>query len=163
MSEDEAELLLNAAPMHDIGKIGIPDKILLKPGELDAKEWEIMKTHPQMGEEILGSHNSVLLNLARDIALTHHEKWDGSGYPNGLKGEDIPVYARIVAIADTFDALTTVRPYKQAWLVADAIDLLKKEAGSHFDPELVDKFLSIMPQIIEIKDKYAEITVEHLG
>lgn len=163
MSEDEAELLLNAAPMHDIGKIGIPDKILLKPGELDAKEWEIMKTHPQMGAEILGSHNSVLLNLARDIALTHHEKWDGSGYPNGLKGEDIPVYARIVAIADTFDALTTVRPYKQAWLVTDAIDLLKKEAGSHFDPELVDKFLSIMPQIIEIKDKYAEITVEHLG
>jgi putative two-component system response regulator len=163
MSEDEAELLLNAAPMHDIGKIGIPDKILLKPGELDAKEWEIMKTHPQMGAEILGSHNSVLLNLARDITLTHHEKWDGSDYPNGLKGEDIPVYARIVAIADTFDALTTVRPYKQAWLVTDAIDLLKKEAGSHFDPELVDKFLSIMPQIIEIKDKYAEITVEHLG
>ncbi|WP_428355415.1 HD domain-containing phosphohydrolase [Methyloprofundus sp.] len=163
MSEEEADLLLNAAPMHDIGKIGIPDKILLKPGKLDEHEWKIMKTHPQMGADILGSDNSVLLNLARDIALTHHEKWDGSGYPNGLKGEEIPLHARIVAIADTFDALTTVRPYKHAWLVADAIDLLKQEAGSHFDPELMDKFLSIMPQIIEIKDQYAEITVEHLG
>ena len=163
MSDEEAELLLNAAPMHDIGKIGIPDRILLKPGKLDAGEWEIMKTHPQMGAEILGSHSSVLLNLARDIALTHHEKWDGSGYPKGLKGEEIPLHARIVAIADTFDALTTVRPYKHAWLVADAIDLLKKEEGAHFDPDLVEKFLGIMPQIIEIKDKYAEITVEHLG
>ena len=163
MPEEEADLLLNAAPMHDIGKIGIPDKILLKPGKLDEHEWKIMKTHPQMGADILGSDNSVLLNLARDIALTHHEKWDGSGYPNGLKGEEIPLHARIVAIADTFDALTTVRPYKHAWLVADAIDLLKQEAGSHFDPELMDKFLSIMPQIIEIKDQYAEITVEHLG
>ena len=163
MSEEEAELLLNAAPMHDIGKIGIPDRILLKPGKLDENEWEIMKTHPQMGAEILGSHNSVLLNLARDIALTHHEKWDGSGYPNALKGEEIPLHARIVAITDTFDALTTVRPYKHAWLVADAIDLLKKEAGSHFDPDLVDKFLNIMPQIIEIKDQYAEITVKQMG
>ena len=163
MSEDEAELLLNAAPMHDIGKIGIPDRILLKPGKLDAEEWEMMKKHPQMGAEILGSHNSVLLNLARDIALTHHEKWDGSGYPNGLKGTEIPLYSRIVAIADTFDALTTVRPYKQAWLVGDAIELLKKESGAHFDPELVDTFLSIIPQVLEIKDKYAEIKVEHLG
>ena len=163
MSEEEADLLLNAAPMHDIGKIGIPDKILLKPGKLDEHEWKIMKTHPQMGAEILGSDNSVLLNLARDIALTHHEKWDGSGYPNGLKGEEIPLHARIVAIADTFDALTTVRPYKHAWLVEEALDLLKKEAGSHFDPELVDKFLGIMPQVIEIKNQYAEISVEHLG
>ena len=162
MSEEEAELLLNAAPMHDIGKIGIPDRILLKPQKLDAAEWEIMKTHPQMGAEILGSDSSILLNLARDIALTHHEKWDGSGYPNGLKGEEIPIHARIVAIADTFDALTTIRPYKQAWLVEDAINLLKKEAGSHFEPELVDKFLSIMPQIIQIKDQYSEISVKYL-
>ncbi len=162
MSEEEAELLLNAAPMHDIGKIGIPDNILLKPGKLDAKEWEIMKTHPQMGAEIIGQHRSVLLNLAREIALTHHEKWDGSGYPNGLKGKEIPIHARIVAIADTFDALTTVRPYKHAWPVEDAINLLKTEAGTHFDPELVDKFLNCIPQILDIKDQYAEMTVEYL-
>ncbi|RLA24975.1 MAG: two-component system response regulator [Gammaproteobacteria bacterium] len=163
MSEDEAELLLNAAPMHDIGKIGIPDRILLKPGKLDADEWEIMKTHSQMGADIIGTHSSVLLTLARNIALTHHERWDGTGYPNGLKGEEISIPARIVAIADTFDALTTIRPYKHAWSVQDAINLLQQEAGTHFDPDLVEKFLSIMPQVIEIKDEYAEITVEHLG
>ncbi|TXL01135.1 two-component system response regulator, partial [Methylococcaceae bacterium CS5] len=153
MSEDEAELLLNAAPMHDIGKIGIPDKVLLKPGKLDADEWKIMRRHPQMGAEILGSHDSVLLNLARDIALTHHERWDGTGHPNGLKGAEISIHARIVAIADTFDALTTVRPYKQAWLTGEAIEQLKKESGTHFEPALVDIFLSIIPQILEIKDK----------
>jgi len=162
MSEDEAELLLNAAPMHDVGKIGIPDGILLKPGKLDHREWEVMKTHAQIGADIIGHHSSVLLSLAREIALTHHEKWDGSGYPNGLKGEEISIHARIVAIADTFDALTTIRPYKHAWLVEDAIALLEKEAGAHFDPELIEKFINIIPEIIEIKDKYSEITVEYI-
>lgn len=162
MSEDEAELLLNAAPMHDVGKIGIPDGILLKPGKLDPREWEVMKTHAQIGADIIGHHRSVLLSLAREIALTHHEKWDGSGYPNGLKGEEISIHARIVAIADTFDALTTIRPYKHAWLVEDAIALLKKEAGAHFDPKLIEKFINIIPEIIEMKDKYSEITVEYI-
>lgn len=162
MSEDEAELLLNAAPMHDIGKIGIPDRILLKPDELDADELKIMRTHPQLGADIIGKDNSILLNLAREIALTHHEKWDGTGYPNALKGEEISIHARIVAIADTFDALTTVRPYKHAWPISEAIDLLEKEAGYHFDPDLVAKFIDIMPQIITIKDQYSEMTVELL-
>lgn len=116
-----ADDLLHAAPMHDVGKIGIPDAVLLKPGPLDDEEWQIMRQHPVIGAEILGEHEGGMLQMARSIALAHHEQWDGSGYPAGLRGTDIPLAARIVAIADVFDALTSVRPYKRAWSVDEAL------------------------------------------
>ena len=155
-SEAAADELLNAAPMHDVGKIGIPDAILQKPGKLDAEEWQIMRTHAQIGAEIIGEHESGLLQLARRIALTHHEKWDGSGYPNGLKGEEIPLEGRIVAIADVFDALTSARPYKKPWSVEDALGLLQRESGRHFDPQLVELFIQQLPGILEVKARWAE-------
>ena len=151
-----AEELLTAAPMHDIGKIGIPDQIMLKPGPLTPEEWVTMKRHPLIGAEIIGEHPSSLLRMARQIALTHHEKWDGSGYPYGLKGEDIPIEGRIVAVADVFDALTTERPYKKAWTVEAAVDVLHKDAGRHFDPDIVALFDEVMPRILEIKERWAE-------
>lgn len=154
--DDWCELLYNAAPMHDIGKIGIPDRVLLKPGKLDAEEWQIMQKHAEYGAEIIGEHPSPLLQLAKEVAITHHEKWDGSGYPNGLKGENIPLAARIVAIADVFDALTSERPYKKAWTEDDAISLLQKEAGSHFDPNLVAPFIECLPRIREIQARYKD-------
>jgi putative two-component system response regulator len=160
MSDEECDLLLNAAPMHDIGKIGIPDHILLKPGKFEPDEWEIMKTHAQIGADILAGDDTLLLNMASDIALTHHEKWDGSGYPNGLKGDEIPLVGRITALADVFDALTSVRPYKKAWSIDDAVALIKDESGKQFEPALVDHFLSILDAMIEIKEKYAEPGVE---
>ncbi|HSX69469.1 MAG TPA: HD domain-containing phosphohydrolase, partial [Pseudomonas sp.] len=147
---------LNAAPMHDVGKIGIPDAILQKNGKLDEAEWAVMRQHAQIGAEIIGEHDSGLLKTARIIALTHHEKWDGSGYPNGLKGEEIPLAGRIVAIADVFDALTSVRPYKPAWSLDDALDLLRRESGRHFDPELVELFIGQLPAILEVKERWAE-------
>lgn len=156
MDEEQCTMLLDASPMHDIGKIGIPDKILLKPGKFVPEEWEIMKTHAQIGADILSGSDSELLNMASEIALTHHEKWDGSGYPNSLKGEEIPLVGRITALADVFDALTSVRPYKEAWPVDKALDLIKEERGQHFDPALVDKFLEILPEIILIREKYSE-------
>lgn len=156
MGEQEAEMLLNASPMHDIGKIGIPDSILLKPGKLDAGEWETMKTHSTMGAKILSGHHSELMEMARVIALTHHEKWDGSGYPKGLSGEKIPLVGRIVALADVFDALTSERPYKKAWPVEEAISFIKDNSGKHFDPELTELFIANLDKIIEIRDKYAE-------
>ncbi len=163
MGQDEADVLFNAAPMHDIGKIGIPDRILQKPGKLDAEEWQIMKQHAEIGARIIGQHDSILLETARIIALSHHEKWNGRGYPAGLEGEKIPLVGRIVAIADVFDALTSVRPYKRAWPVDEAIELLKKEAGEHFDPALIPKFLEILPEVIEIKDRYAEASVDDVS
>ncbi len=156
MGQRDSELLLNASPMHDIGKIGIPDSILLKPGKLNSEEWEIMKTHAEIGAEILSGHHSPLLKMASDIALTHHEKWDGSGYPRGLRGEDIPLVGRIVAIADVFDALTSERPYKTAWQVSDAIAEINRGAGSHFDPSLVEHFNSIIEDILAYRDRYTE-------
>ena len=155
-SEREADDLFNAAPMHDVGKIGIPDAILQKNGKLDDAEWAVMRQHAQIGAEIIGDHPSGLLQMARVIALTHHEKWDGSGYPNGLKGEEIPLAGRIVAIADVFDALTSVRPYKPAWPVEEAVDFLRRESGRHFDPQLVELFLGQLPAILEIKTRWAE-------
>ena len=150
------ELLRNAAPMHDVGKIGIPDEVLLKPGKLNAKEWAIMQKHVEYGVEILGEHETSLLALALEVAHYHHEKWDGSGYPNRISGEDIPLSARIVAIADVFDALTSQRPYKKAWSVEDATELIQSEAGKHFDPNLVPKFLDCLPKVLEIKAKYKD-------
>lgn len=155
-SEYEAEQLLHAAPMHDIGKIGIPDAILSKPGRLTDEEWVIMRQHTVIGAHILGDHSSGLLRLAASIALSHHEKWDGSGYPHGLAGEDIPLHARIVAIADVFDALTSVRPYKRAWTIEDAVELIRSESGRHFDPRVVTAFLNCLPEILEIKVRWQD-------
>lgn len=156
LSDDAVDLLFNAAPMHDVGKIGIPDAVLLKPGKLDSAEWEIMRTHPAMGAEIIGEQGGDLLRAAGLVALTHHEKWDGSGYPNGLKGDAIPMFGRIVAIADVFDALTSVRPYKKAWAVEDAVAHIEQCAGSHFDPSLIPAFRSVLSDIVFIKGQYAE-------
>lgn len=156
MGELESEILLNASPMHDIGKIGIPDRILLKPGKLDAEEWRIMQTHARIGADLLDGHDAPLLNMARDIALTHHEKWDGSGYPEGLCGEEIPLVGRIVALADVFDALTSKRPYKEAWPVEQALDYIQAQRGAHFDPYLTDTFMDSVEGIREICYQFAE-------
>jgi len=156
LGPNTVDLVFHAAPMHDLGKIGIPDNILLKPGKLDEREWAIMRQHPAMGAEILGQHKNPLLQAARDVALTHHEKWDGTGYPQGLRGEDIPLLGRIVAIADVFDALTSARPYKPAWTVEDAVRWIADGAGRHFDPGLITPFQSALPAMLAIKDRYAE-------
>jgi putative two-component system response regulator len=156
LGDEAASIIFNTAPMHDIGKIGIPDSILLKPGKLNAEEWKIMHQHPIMGAEIIGKHDNELLETSRIIALTHHEKWDGSGYPRRLKGEDIPLEGRIVAIADVFDALVSVRPYKPAFVLEDALKLMDRQTGSHFDPQLMAAFHSILPQILRIRDIYAD-------
>lgn len=153
---EELDLILNAMPMHDIGKIGIPDYILQKPGPLTDEEWQIMRTHPKIGADIIGEANNPLMNYARIIALSHHEKWDGSGYPHGLKGEDIPFLGRLAAIADVFDALTSERPYKQAWSVEQAIAVIQKDAGSHFDPHLVTCFMHALDNIQRIQSTYQD-------
>jgi len=151
-----AEMLLKAAPMHDVGKIGIPDNILLKPGRLDEAEFALIRQHPIIGADILGRYDSTLMHMARSVALTHHEKWDGTGYPNALKAEAIPIEGRIVAIVDVFDALTTVRPYKGAWSVEDSVNHLLAERGKHFEPGLVDHFVRVLPEILSIKERFAE-------
>lgn len=156
MSESDAETLMLAAPMHDVGKIGIPDHILLKPGKLTPDEWAIMKTHAQIGAEIIGDDSSDIMRLAALVALTHHEKWDGSGYPHGLVGEAIPLEARIVAIADVFDALTSARPYKAAWSIDAALEYIRSNARTHFDPTLVALFLDIVPEILAVRERYLD-------
>jgi len=156
MTENEADDLLHAAPMHDVGKIGIPDRILQKAGPLDPEEWKTMQSHVLIGAEIIGQHDGGMLALARNIALTHHEKWDGSGYPHGLAGERIPLEGRICAVADVFDALTSVRPYKKAWTEEEAIAFLIEQKGRHFDPTLVDLFIAQMPAIRAIRERWAE-------
>lgn len=156
-SEADCELLLNASPMHDIGKIGIPDAILLKPGRFEPYEWDVMKTHAELGGKLLEGDDSELLCMAREIAYTHHEKWDGSGYPNGLSGDAIPQSARITALADVFDALTSARPYKQAWTIEAAVELIKQNSGKHFDPELIEVFVQQLPAILEIRERYSDV------
>ncbi|MBF0340201.1 MAG: response regulator [Magnetococcales bacterium] len=156
MGPAATEYLFQAAQMHDIGKIGIPDHVLLKPDKLDEAEWEIMRRHPEMGCAIIGDHPDDLLRTARILALTHHEKWDGSGYPKGLKGEEIPLVGRIVAIADVFDALTADRPYKRAWLIEDALGYIEEHAGSHFDPRLARAFRGFLPEILAIRQQFSE-------
>lgn len=153
---DWADDLLNAAPMHDVGKIGIPDAILQKPGKLTPEEWVMMRRHPEIGAEIIGENPSRVLCLARSVALYHHEKFNGQGYPHGLVGEAIPLEARIVAIADVFDALTSERPYKKAWTVDDAIALLQAEAGAHFDPHLVALFVGLKDELVAIGQRWAD-------
>lgn len=147
MDPDECELLLHAAPMHDIGKIGIPDAILLKPGPLDPDEWEEMKRHTTIGAELLAGSHSPVVQLGEVIALTHHERWDGSGYPHGVAGDATPLVGRICAIADVFDALISERPYKDAWDHQSAGNEISSQAGRQFDPELVDLFLGLQPAL----------------
>jgi len=156
MNDREAEKLLYSAPMHDVGKIGIPDAILLKPARLEGREWEVMKQHTLIGGRILNRSKNKLLQQAAVIALSHHEKWDGSGYPNGLFGTDIHLYGRIVAIVDVFDALTMERPYKKAWSIESAVELINEGSGKHFDPSLVELFNEFLPDIIQIKDTYKD-------
>ncbi|MDX8409766.1 MAG: response regulator [Mariprofundales bacterium] len=156
MDEAEQEMLLEAAPMHDVGKLGTPDRILLKPGKLDDDEFAIMKRHAYQGAEILRQSETRLMQVAADIAIMHHEKFDGSGYPNGLVGEDIAMYARIVAVADVFDALTSERPYKKAWPIEQAVAVLKEERGHHFDPACVDALLASMDEVLEIKSRFQD-------
>jgi putative two-component system response regulator len=150
------ELLLKAAPMHDVGKLGIPDAILLKPGRLEPEEMAIMRRHPAIGHGILSGSASGLIQMGAEIALSHHEKWDGSGYPQGLAGERIPICARIVAVADVFDALTTERPYKRAWTLDQARTMLVEGAGAHFDPRCVEAFLAVWDDLLRIRDSFAE-------
>jgi two-component system response regulator RpfG len=151
IDETECESIELSAPMHDIGKIGIPDHILLKPGKLTVEEFDIIKQHTVIGYEILRDSPSKYLRMGADIALGHHEKYDGSGYPQGLKGEDIPLPARIVAVADVFDALTSRRCYKPAWRDQDVLNLILSESGKHFDPQCIDAFLSQIEKIRGIR------------
>ncbi len=153
---DDCRLILLAAPMHDVGKLGIPDGILLKPGKLDADEFAIMKTHSAIGHTILRDSPSQLIALGAEIALTHHEKFDGTGYPNGLAGNAIPLTGRIVAVADVFDALTSERPYKAAWPVDKARALLEESRGSHFDPACVDGVLADWGRVLDIRERFVD-------
>jgi len=156
LSEKHGEKILYATPMHDVGKIGIQDDILLKPGKLGFEEFEIMKTHSQIGSDIIGRGTSEILNLAGEIALGHHEKWDGSGYPQGLKGADISIENRIAAICDVFDALTSARPYKKPWTTTDAINFIMDGAGAHFDPSLATTFQEIIPSVVTLREEYPD-------
>jgi len=147
------EDMLHAAPMHDVGKIGIPDAILLKPGKLDEAEFEIMKRHTVIGAQLLESEEEHgVLKLAREIALSHHERWDGTGYPSALKGELIPLSGRIVALVDVFDALLSVRPYKKAWKLEEAIAYIREKGGSHFDPALSELYLDSLEEVLAIRE-----------
>jgi putative two-component system response regulator len=144
MSEEEVELLRLAAPLHDLGKIAVPDSILLKLGRLTTEEFDQIKSHTQVGARILSGSRHPLLQLAEQIALTHHEHWDGSGYSPGVKGESIPLVSRIVAVADVFDALTHARPYKKAWPVADAVAEIRRQSGRQFDPRVAEAFIELL-------------------
>ena len=154
LSEEEQDLILQAAPMHDMGKIGIPDHILLKPGPLTPEEFAIMQKHAEIGFELLKGSDSIVFQEAAAIAISHHEKYDGSGYPYGVAGEAIPLCGRIVAVADVFDALTSERPYKKAWPVERAIECLREGSGRHFDPACVNAFLARQGQVLRIQMQY---------
>lgn len=145
-----------ASPMHDIGKLGVPDAILKKPGKLDMPEWDEIKKHPLYGAEILRNSDNELIRMSERVALTHHEKWDGTGYPKGLKGEQIPMEGRIVALADVFDALTSRRCYKPAFSLKDTLDIIRKGAGAHFDPSCVDAFFRAMPKITHVMETFED-------
>jgi putative two-component system response regulator len=156
MDENTIETILYAAPMHDLGKIGIPDQILMKRGKLDPAEWKIIKFHTVIGAKILHGAEAEFIKLGEVIALSHHEKWDGSGYPNGEKGQQIPIAGRIVAIADVFDALTSKRPYKEAFPTEVSLAIVKQGRGTHFDPDVADAFFGIQDEIINIKKQHSE-------
>jgi cyclic di-GMP phosphodiesterase len=162
LTEPNIELLHKSAPLHDIGKVGVPDRILLKPGKLDPEEWEIMKMHTVYGRDAIMEveryvgHSDSFLRFAREIAYSHQEKWDGSGYPEGLAGDEIPVSARLMAVADVYDALITQRVYKPAFPHSEAMDILRKGRGSHFDPDVLDAFVSIEAEILAIAGRFKD-------
>jgi putative two-component system response regulator len=159
-SSDRLEL---AAPMHDTGKLGVPQAILRKPGPLDAQEWVVMRTHPQVGFDILSKSKAPVFQLAAEVSLCHHEKWDGSGYPARLKGEAIPQSARIVALADVFDALSMKRPYKEPWPLEKIMAHLEAGSGVHFDPALVVCFAGILPEILAIQGRWDDAAAQQQG
>src|SRR5258705_1442322 len=156
LERDEAESIELAAPLHDIGKIGIPDGILLKPARLDEPEWTTMQRHPVIGHEILKGSASKYVRMGALIALGHHERYDGKGYPNGLEGDHIPLCARIVAVADVYDALTSARPYKKAWKREQANEYLEAQRGKHLDPRLVDAFGAMHKEVMEVQNEWRE-------
>jgi response regulator RpfG family c-di-GMP phosphodiesterase len=156
LGEEKAELLKMASPMHDIGKVGIPDAILNKPGKFTDEEWIIMKTHSALGYQMLKNSKREILQTAAIVAYTHHEQWDGNGYPKGLKAEDIHIYGRITAIADVFDALGSDRCYKKAWEDEKIFDLIKKGKAKHFDPDLVDIFFKHLDEFLEVRSKFVD-------
>ncbi len=156
LSKEDTWLISKASPLHDIGKIGIPDSILLKPGKLTAEEFDVMKKHTQIGGEILKNANSRVLQIAEEVALTHHERWDGSGYPNGLKGENIPLMGRITAVADVFDALTMKRCYKPAFSLEASVDIILEGRGGHFDPRIVDVFMEHLDEFSRVQKEYTD-------
>ncbi|RJR30716.1 MAG: response regulator [Desulfobacteraceae bacterium] len=151
LARGETQNILYASPMHDVGKIGIPDSILMKPGKLSEQEWEIMKKHVIIGEKILANSEAEVIKMGAQIAISHHEKWNGQGYPKGLSGKQIPLCGRISAVADVFDALTSQRPYKKAMPLEKTLDIMKEGRGSHFDPDIIDVFLENMDDILRIK------------
>ncbi|WP_235941225.1 HD domain-containing phosphohydrolase [Paenibacillus puerhi] len=157
LSHEEAELLKHASPMHDIGKVAIPDDVLKKPGKLTEEEFAVMQSHTTIGYQLLKNSKRSLLQAAATVAHQHHEKWDGSGYPSGLHGEDIHIYSRITAIADVFDALGSERVYKKAWELDRILRLFKEERGQHFDPHLVDVFMEQLPELLRIRDEYVDV------
>ena len=156
LSAKECDEIEYAAPMHDIGKIGIPDDVLLKPGKLEPDEWKVMQKHTLIGHGILSNSQSRYIQTGSIIALNHHERFDGTGYPNGLAGKDIPLVARIVSVADVFDALVSTRPYKQPWPVKDAQDYLKKHAGTQFDPGCVEAFFERLGNVEKIQQDFSD-------
>ncbi len=154
LGENEVRLILYSSPMHDLGKIGIPDLILLKPGKLDQVEWKIMMQHTNIGAGILKGSEAEFIRLGEKIARSHHEKWDGTGYPNGIRGTEIPIVSRITAVADVFDALTSKRPYKEPFSVDKSMSIIKEGRGSHFDPDVTDAFFLIKDEILAIKEEF---------
>jgi two-component system response regulator RpfG len=163
LDENRCSLIEMAAPMHDIGKIGIPDNILLKPGKLNHEEFSIMKTHTSIGYHILKNSHSKYISLGAEIALSHHERYDGSGYPNGLKEKSIPLDARIVAVADVYDALTSERPYKKAWSNQEALEYISANKGSHFDPECVQAFMLQFSKISLVQQQLQDVSPSQKG
>lgn len=161
LAPGEIELILRASPMHDVGKLGVPDQILLKPGKLDDEEWALMRAHTTMGAQILAGSSSPVIQMGEKIALSHHEKWDGSGYPNGIAGEDIPLEGRICSVVDFFDALTMDRPYRKAVPNERVLEMMKEGAGTHFDPEILDVFLGVMDDITRIQAEYLQPATCH--
>ena len=154
--DEQRDLIRLASPMHDIGKVGIPDKVLQKPGKLDAAEWNTMQQHSQYGYDILKGSRVPLMQMAAQVALDHHEKWNGTGYPHQIKGEDISVYGRLTTLSDVFDALTSKRCYKEAWSYERALDLIKEEKEKHFDPDLADIFINNIDNMIRIKENHKD-------
>ncbi len=163
LTEKQCEILRHASPMHDIGKIAIPDRILLKQGHLTPDEWHLMQKHAELGVEILSDQESELFEVAALLALTHHEKWDGTGYPRGLRGEEIPIYARIVSVCDVFDALLSSRPYKAPWEVSQSVGYIRDNANVAFDPDVVRCFEEVLDEILQIRDQYPDNDDRQVG